>query len=217
MDADRRSELVELFGRARDIGLLGPGPVETHIDHALGYVQILERLRIEAEEAGHPAGNELADVGSGAGIPGLVIAECLAEVQVSLIDAKASRGEWLDEAVAQLGLEGRATVRVGEAQHLAHQDELRHRFDFVVGRGFAPPGPTAEVAAGLLRVGGRLLISEPPAESSRWSSVADSGLGFGPAEPVEANGYRFVTVKLDALPADRFPRQGASLRKRPAF
>ncbi len=186
----------------------------THLDHAMGFAEVLIGAA-NLDDMSH--GITLADLGSGAGVPGLVLAVELLGARVELVDAKASRGEWLEEAVAVLGLEDRVRVRVAEAQALGRLAEDRHRFDAVVARGFAPPSATAEVAAGLLSVGGWLVVSEPPSGSERWDGLADAGLGFGAAETIEAAGYRYMRARLQRLPAERFPRQGAGLRKRPLF
>ena len=62
MDA-RRQELTAVLERARALGALGPGPVEDHITHAQRFVDAL------ADQTGR-----VLDLGSGGGIPGLVIA-----------------------------------------------------------------------------------------------------------------------------------------------
>ena len=80
-------------------------------------------------------------------------------------------------AVAHLDLTSRVTVRVGRAEDLAHEADLRGGFDVVVSRSFGPPAATVECGVGFLRPGGRLLISEPPANRS-WPAgpLAEIGL-----------------------------------------
>ena len=60
-------ELLELLSEARALGFLGPGPLELQIRHAEGFVSIARRLSGEGS-------TNLVDLGSGGGLPGLVVA-----------------------------------------------------------------------------------------------------------------------------------------------
>ena len=168
MDTGSRGRLEACLGQARELGFFGPGPVGVHIDHALGYAEVLAPLAAAVASVGR--GIAIADLGSGGGAPGLVLA---------------------------LAIES--------------------SFDAVVARGFAPAATTAEVAAGYLKVGGRLVVSDPPDGAARWDRLSDVGLGFGPAESHQSRGFAFMASTLSDAPGERVPRQGASIRKRPLF
>lgn len=71
------------------------------------------------------------DIGSGAGLPGLVIA-ILGEGTVSLVEPRRLRAEFLGQAVDELGLGGRVTVRAAKVENLAG------RFDTITARAVAP-------------------------------------------------------------------------------
>jgi hypothetical protein len=113
------------------------------------------------------------DLGSGGGLPGLVLVSAWPTTDWCLLDANQRRTEFLQEAVDELGLAGRVTVRRGRAEDLAHDPSLRGTFDLVVARSFGKPAVTAECAAGFLAVGGSLVVSEPPASSATSSSGAE--------------------------------------------
>ena len=95
---------------------------------------------------------ELADLGSGAGLPGLVLAILLPQIRVVLIESMLRRTTFLNECVAELGL-GNVAVRRGRAEDLAGQI----RADVVTARAVASLDRLAVLASGLARPGGLVL------------------------------------------------------------
>jgi 16S rRNA (guanine527-N7)-methyltransferase len=144
--------LVGVLERSRDLGFLGPGPVEPHIEHA---------RRFSAALIGPPPARAL-DLGSGGGLPGLVLVQAWPSTTWCLLDANQRRTAFLLDAVDELGVADRVVVVRGRAEELAHDPALRGQFDLVVARSFAKPAVTAECAAGFLVVGGTVIVSEPP-------------------------------------------------------
>jgi 16S rRNA (guanine527-N7)-methyltransferase len=119
------------------------------------------------------------DLGSGGGVPGLVIAAARPNVELVLLDASERRTDWLRRAVIRLGWADRVRVVTARAEELARDGAWRGSQDAVVARSFAPPLVTAECAAGFLRVGGVLVVSEPPAAGAdRWPAPALDQLGL---------------------------------------
>lgn len=195
---------------AKRRSLLGPGPVAPQIEHAVGFGQAA---------GGPPAGLAL-DLGSGGGIPGLVLAVEWPDSRWVLVDGRARSAGFLREAVAELGLEARVTVREARAEVAGHDLALRGRVALVVARGVGGPAVTAECAAGFLAVGGTLVVSEPPESSgSRWPAEGIAALGLGPAVVVEssAGGYRYAVLSQVTPCPDRFPRRVGIPGKRPLF
>jgi 16S rRNA (guanine527-N7)-methyltransferase len=144
--------LVGVLERSRDLGFLGPGAVEPHIEHA---------RRFSAALIGPPPARAL-DLGSGGGLPGLVLVQAWPTTTWCLLDASQRRTAFLLDAVDELGVADRVAVVRGRAEELAHDPALRGQFDVVVARSFAKPAVTAECAAGFLVVGGTIIVSEPP-------------------------------------------------------
>lgn len=151
-------DLRTVFERARDAGLLGPVPVESHLLHAEAFGAAI----------GDP-GSALLDLGSGAGVPGLALAARWPALEVALLEGRARRAGFLQEAVEWLGLESRVSVIAARAEDAGHDVRWRGVFDTVTARAFGAPAVTAECAAAFLRVGGRLVVAEPPPATPRTS------------------------------------------------
>ncbi|NEH11682.1 16S rRNA (guanine(527)-N(7))-methyltransferase RsmG [Bifidobacterium saimiriisciurei] len=136
-------------------GLIGPRDVdilwERHILNSAAVVPfILEALGAKDRES---ATGRLADVGSGGGFPGIIVAACLPNVKVSLIEPMERRVDWLSEVVVELGLKN---VRI---VHARAEDAVKPGagFDVVTCRAIAPMRKLAGFTMPLLRPGGRLV------------------------------------------------------------
>lgn len=203
-DAELISCLVE--GRAQ--GFLGPMPIQDQIDHALGMAQAVPA---------HP--ESAVDLGSGGGVPGLVLARlCWPLARWCLIESSKRRAAFLEESVAALDLEDRVRVVWTRAEAAGREPSFRHASALVTARSFGPPAVTAECGAPFLQHGGWLLVSEPPGESSpqRWpdAGLAELGLQVAArhASPVHA-----VVLRAVEECSDRYPRRVGVPNKRPLF
>jgi 16S rRNA (guanine527-N7)-methyltransferase len=205
---------------ARRAGYLGPGPLETQIRHAEGFLALSRRLSPASPDTSPP---RLLDLGSGGGLPGLVMAAQWPGCEVVLLDAGERRAEFLRRAVATCGLGDRVTVLQGRAEVYGRDPLERGRFDGVVVRSFGAPAVVAECAAPFLRPGGWLVVSEPPVATDgedrlgpRWPAAPLAQLGLVPEELVrEEFGYQ-VLRQLEACP-DRYPRRDGVPAKHPLF
>lgn len=203
-DPGQQAVLATQLERSRSLGFLGPGAVNDHIDHAGAFVSALTDVV-----------GTVGDLGSGGGVPGLVVAVARPDLRVVLIDALAKRCRALDSAITALGIGDRVTVVEGRAEVIG-RGPLRGTLDAVIARSFGPPATTAECAAPLLRVGGRLVVSEPPDGRDRWPArqIAQLGLTAG----LEMVGPpRLRVLQLTQQPDDRFPRRDGIPAKRPLF
>jgi 16S rRNA (guanine527-N7)-methyltransferase len=109
----------------------------------------------------------LADLGSGGGLPGLVIAVRRPDVEVLLIERRSNRADQLRRSVRALDIADRVTVAAEDVRSVALR--MPGAFDAVSARSFATPEITATWSAVLLRDGGVLIVSEPPEDSAqRW-------------------------------------------------
>jgi 16S rRNA (guanine527-N7)-methyltransferase len=192
--------------RARGYGFLGPGPVDAHIRHSLAFVRLIEQ----------PPGRAV-DLGSGAGVPGLVLAVHWPRSTWILLDANRRRTRTLDQAVEELRLGDRVEIRCQRAEDAGRDAGLRGGADLVTARGFGPPSLTAECAAPLLKTGGTLIVAEPPGgDPGRWPAGPLQQLGLvranAIAKPAALQGLR----QRDVCP-DRFPRRTGVPAKRPLF
>jgi 16S rRNA (guanine527-N7)-methyltransferase len=161
------------------------------------------------------------DLGSGGGLPGLVVATYRPQVGLILLEARQRACRFLREAVDSLGLDGVAVVEA-RAEEAARSPDLRERFDAVVARSFGPPAVTAECAVAFLVPGGRLVVSEPPGDeqpdltSSRWPAEGLGQLGLGPPEAGGAPEGSFVVLEK-LRNDDRWPRRVGIPAKRPLW
>ncbi len=140
-------DLLADAGVAR--GLIGPREVprlwDRHIGNSAWVVLPVPGLV--------PLGADVADVGAGAGLPGLVWAIVRPDLQVTLIEPLLRRATFLTEAVSALGLDERVAVVRDRAEHLAG----RVSFDVVTARAVAPLDRLLGWTLPLLREDGRLL------------------------------------------------------------
>jgi 16S rRNA (guanine527-N7)-methyltransferase len=196
-----RGALLEQLTRARGLGFLGPAPIEQHLDHAQGFLTALAGIS-----------GRVIDLGSGGGLPGLVLASDRPDLDLVLVDSRAKRCRFLEGAVAALEL--RAKVVEGRAELVA-RGPLRATASAVVARSFGPPATTAECGAPFLRPDGLLVVSEPPDAHDRWpvAGLALLGLELGARQ-----GTPQVQIMVQrALCPDRYPRRVGVPAKQPLF
>lgn len=195
-----------MLSEARRLGFLGPSPVEVHVRHSLAY----QECPLVAQ-----AGLGL-DLGSGGGVPGLLLACDHAMPRWVLLDAHQARTTFLREAVTVLGLTERVSVVNGRAEEVGRDARHRGAYDVVVARSFGPPAVTAECGAPLLRVGGGLVVSEPPEGGARWPDDGLAQLGLDPAS-VSSGPPRLVSMVQRHPCPDRYPRRVGIPGKRPLW
>jgi 16S rRNA (guanine527-N7)-methyltransferase len=210
--------LIELLTEARALGFLGPGPLDPQVRHAQGFTAIARRLSGLGSA-------QLVDLGSGGGLPGLVVATEWADASVALLEANGRRAAFLRRAVERLDLEGRVSVLEERAEVCGREPGLRGHFDGVLARSFGRPAVLAECAAPLLRVEGWLLVSEPPrsdpqdgqdGHDARWPAEPLRQLGLEPAEVIH-EGFEYRTLRQREPCPDRFPRRNGVPAKKPLF
>lgn len=123
-------------------GLVGPREAERiWTRHVLNCVAVEQLL---------PVGSRVADIGSGAGLPGIPLAIARPDLQMVLVEPLRRRTIWLTEVVAALGIENVEVVR-GRAE------ETTLAVDVVTARAVAPLGRLGRWSARLVRPGGSLI------------------------------------------------------------
>lgn len=158
-------------------GLIGPREVprlwERHLVNSATVAQYL------------PPEGVVVDVGSGAGLPGVVLAAMRPDLRVVLLEPMERRTVWLQEVVDTLGLPAIEVVR-------ARADEVHGALtaDAVTARAVAPMDRLAQWTLPLLRRGGQLLAmkGERGGEELEGARTVIASLGGGPGEVISARG-----------------------------
>ncbi|MGQ0825165.1 MAG: RsmG family class I SAM-dependent methyltransferase [Actinomycetota bacterium] len=182
-----------------------------HLQHARGFAILAESLL-----DGPPV--VFADLGSGGGLPGLVLASAWPASAATLIESHGRRATALCRFAAALGLSASVSVVAERGEIAAHQQEHRERYDLVTARSFGPPAVTAEIGAGFVRLGGWLVVSEPPGPvGERWPVDGLEVLGFGPAVIASASGASYMGAEKQRPALSETPRNSTRLAKRPLW
>ena len=198
--------LLAVLEDARAFGFLGPGPIADQLRSGRGFAAVIG-----------PAPTSVLDLGSGGGVPGLVVAVLLPAARVVLLDSVHRRCAFLQDGVRRLGLADRVEVLEARAEEAGRDPARRAGVEVVTARGFGPPAVTAECAAPFLQVGGRLVVAEPPEAPERWPADGLARLGLEPGEVRAGQGRSFrVLVQRTPCPGS-FPRRTGVPRKRPLF
>lgn len=135
-----------LAGAGVERGLLGPREVDRVWDrHVLNSAVVAEILE---------PGERIADIGSGAGLPGIPLALARPDLRVTLVEPLLRRSDFLREVIDELGVE--CTVVRGRAEDRAVRDEVGE-IDAVVSRAVASLDKLTKWSVALLRPGGRML------------------------------------------------------------
>lgn len=99
---------------------------------------------------------KVIDVGTGAGLPGLVLAIVFDDSEFTLTDSLLKRLKFIDEVVSELNLLNVKTIH-GRAEDLGHQKVLRETFDLCVSRAVANLSTLCEYTIPFVKVGGKLI------------------------------------------------------------
>lgn len=142
-------------------GLIGPREGERiwerHIFNCLPIISLI------------PQKSSLIDIGSGAGLPGIVIALARPDLTISLIEPLERRQDFLEEAIAPLVASG-STIEVlrGQAQ------DFRDQAHYVTARAVAPLEKLKRISWHLIKVGGSLLAMKGESAQEEMKSVKNS-------------------------------------------
>ncbi|MEY4173817.1 MAG: putative ribosomal small subunit methyltransferase [Actinomycetota bacterium] len=148
--------LLHALALIQERGAIGETSLERAVAHADQYAARVPRAATDA-----------VDLGSGGGLPGLVIAVRCPWLHLTLVERRTKRADLLRRAVSGLDLAERVAVVGDDVKKVA--DARPASFDVVTARSFAAPTITLRWASTLLRAGGVLLVSEPPGDDpERW-------------------------------------------------
>lgn len=189
--------------------------LDTHVADSLSGLAVDELVRA----------TRIADLGAGAGFPGLVLAVALPRAHVDLVESAGRKAAVIDR-LARAGRVENARAVVARAEEWAAVPAPaggRESYDAVTARALAPLAALAEYAAPLLRLDGVLVawkgVRDP--EEERAGAVAAEKLGLGVEDvrrvvPFAGAEHRHLHVLRKIAPTPSgFPRRPGMARKRP--
>jgi 16S rRNA (guanine527-N7)-methyltransferase len=168
------AELLVTDGVVR--GLIGPREAPRVWDrHLINCAVMAEMI---------PIGAYVVDVGSGAGLPGIVLAVARPDLTITLVEPLARRTAFLSEAVTALGLDATVTVVRGRAEDLAAGPPVAA--EVVTARAVAPLDRLAGWCLPLAAVGGRLLALKGASAADEVAEHRVAIARLGGSDPVIA-------------------------------
>ncbi|GFR45265.1 hypothetical protein Agub_g6371 [Astrephomene gubernaculifera] len=167
-------------------------------------------------------GLRVIDVGTGAGLPGMVLAAVRPQWKVTLLDSLRKRCDFLREAAERAGLSNVEVVWC-RAEEGGRRPELREAYDVAVARAVAEARVLAELCLPFVRVGGLWVAAKGPnpeaeaaAAASAVRQLGGSPLKVLPVDSYSGEGQRtaLLSTKRGPTPA-RFPRHPGVPSKKP--
>ena len=207
--ADAAQNYAEILaGAGVERGLLGPREVE----------RVWDRHVLNSAVVGELLGRDLtvADIGSGAGLPGIPLVLARPDLAVTLVEPLLRRSEFLREVIDALGID--CTVVRGRAEEPTVREVAGER-DVVVSRAVAALDKLAKWSTPLLRVGGQMVAikGERAVDEVREHGRALAALGLSEVK-VMTCGAQYVdppaTVVVGSLTGERHRRSPTGRRQR---
>lgn len=168
MDGADRTRLIAVLDQAQQRGWVGPQAIDRQIDHSLAFAAAVAEIPTKA-----------VDLGSGGGLPALVLAAAWPQSTWTLVESSLPRAAFLELHCARLGWTGRVAVVHVSAESFGQDKQNLAQADLVTARSFGPPSSVIQAAAPLLRLGGELIASAAP-NATPWPSELLSDHGFSP-------------------------------------
>lgn len=165
-------------------------------------------------------GARVADVGTGAGFPGIVLKIARPDIELVLIDSLQKRLNFLSEVCRELGI--KTTLVHARAEDAGHDKALRESFDFVTAREVANLAVLSEYCMPLIKIGG-VFAPMKTAEAESELSAAEKAIAIlgGEVREVEhyeipvAGGRSAVIIDKKSPTPPKYPRQRVKISEKP--
>jgi 16S rRNA (guanine527-N7)-methyltransferase len=164
----------------------------------------------------------LIDVGTGAGLPGIILKIANPLIELTLLDATQKKLEAARRITEALGLEG-VSFCGQRAEEASRPGNMREAYDIAIARAFGKLNALLEYLGGFAKVGGKVIAmkSSNIGQELEGSMKAAKKLGFGPPEVLElalpfSKAGRKLVVYTKLKPTHiRYPRPNAKIAKEP--
>ncbi len=171
---------------------------------------------VEVEDLLHatapPVASRVVDIGSGGGVPGMVLAILRPDLSVTLLDSDQRKVGFLIHVAGLLGL-SQVVVEALRAEDAGRREGMREAFDLATSRATAPPPVLCELALPMLRIGGSLCALVADARSAQVG-CAEAAAACGGAPP-EAPADGVLRVRKVAPTPDAYPRRAGTPSSHP--
>ncbi|WP_109206877.1 16S rRNA (guanine(527)-N(7))-methyltransferase RsmG [Moorella sp. Hama-1] len=169
-----------------------------------------------------PAGARLVDVGTGAGIPGLLLKIYRPDLRVVLVESQRKKVTFLEEVVAKLGLQ-HIECLWSRAEELGRQEGYRESFDLAVARALAGMNTLVEYCLPLVRVGGSMVAYKGPGGEEELEAAArairmlggKTGAVWRGRLPGGLEERMLITIRKETPTPALYPRRPGMPAKRP--
>lgn len=167
-----------------------------------------------------PTYGRVIDIGTGGGVPGLVLAVARPDLSFTLTDSASKKTTWVQECVDDLGLSN-VVVLTSRLEILGRQADAREQFDAVTAKALASLSVLVELALPLLRVGGKLIAYKGPALDQEIELAGKAlKLLHGRVERCRDymlgdKSYRIAEIIKKAATGGRYPRRDGVPQKTP--
>jgi 16S rRNA (guanine527-N7)-methyltransferase len=166
--------------------------------------------------------SRIADLGSGAGFPGLVLAVALPQARVDLIDSIGKKTAFIASAAEAAGIPNASSINA-RSEDLAREEAARESYDVVTARAVGRLSTLAELASPLLREGGVLVAwkGKRDEEEEEQMNRAAEQLSMRPEQILDVghragSEHRHLHVMRKSGPTpDDLPRRPGMAKKRP--
>lgn len=165
-------------------------------------------------------GARVADVGTGAGFPGMVLKIARPDIELVLIDSLQKRLNFLDAVLRDIGV--KAALVHARAEDAGHDESLRESFDFVTARAVANLSVLSEYCLPLVKVGG-VFAPMKTAEVEGELSAAGGAIALLGGKIRETKLYEVpvagkrsaVIIEKKAQTPKKYPRQRVKISEKP--
>ena len=165
-----------------------------------------------------PQGKSLIDIGTGAGLPGIVMAIFCESLRVSLLEARAKKKAFLEDAKKRLSLSN-ISILGGRAEDYGRKEGFRENFDYGVVRALGSLSLCAELGLSFIKIGGELIVMKGR-EIEKWGAISKLGGEIAEIKEIslpfipEDKRHLVVIKKLVSTP-QKYPRRPGIPKKRP--